>query len=62
MTIVSQLRANARRYRELAQSYEGRAAETMRAAADHIDRQADALTAYEAAARLTAPHALTIRA
>ncbi len=62
MTIVSQLRANARRYRELAQAHDAATAETMRATADQLDRQAEALAAYEAAARLTAPHAFTVNA
>jgi hypothetical protein len=62
MTIVSQLRANARRYRELAQRYAGNTAEGMREAAAQLDRQADALEAYQAAARLTAPHVVTVSA
>jgi hypothetical protein len=62
MTIIAQLRANARRYRELAQRYEGRTADTMRQAADQLDRQAEALAAYEASARLTESPRVTLRA
>ena len=62
MTITSQLRANARRYRELAQRYPDDTADGMREAADHLDRQANALEAYEAAARLTAAATVSISA
>jgi hypothetical protein len=62
MTTISQLRARARRYRELAESHTGDAAEGLRQAADGVDRQADALEAYQAADRLTRPHALAITA
>lgn len=62
MTIASQLRASARRYRELAQSYDGNTADNMRQAAERLDRQANALEAYEATARLTEPHRLAVNA
>jgi hypothetical protein len=62
MTTIAQLRARARRYRELALTHEGDLAEGLRQAADGVDRQADALEAYSAAARLTARHELAITA
>jgi hypothetical protein len=60
MTAISQLRARAQRYRELAGQYAADAGASMRGAADEMERQANALEAYEAAARLTTPHALTL--
>ena len=62
MTIASQLRAHARRYRELAQIYDGDTADSMRRAAERLDRQADALEAYEATARLTDRRTLALSA
>ena len=62
MTTITQLRARARRYRELAESQAGDAAHGLREAADGVDRQADALEAYQAADRLTRPHTLAITA
>jgi hypothetical protein len=62
MTIASQLRAHARRYRELAQIHDGAIADSMRRAAERLDRQARALEAYEASARLTAPRTLALTA
>ena len=62
MTIASQLRASARRYRELAQTYDGATAQRMRDAAERFDRQAVALEAYEAAGRLTADRSLALSA
>jgi hypothetical protein len=58
MTPASLLRDRARRYRELACRHQGATADGMRVAADHLERQADALDAYAAAARLTVPHRL----
>jgi hypothetical protein len=62
MSVITQLRARARRYRELAESHLGEVADGLRQAADGVDRQADALEAYDAAARLTRPHELAITA
>lgn len=62
MSAITQLRARARRYRELAERHDGDAADGFRLAADGVDRQADALEAYDAAARLTRPHAVTMSA
>jgi hypothetical protein len=62
MAIASQLRARARRYRELAQIYDGTTSDGMRGAAERLDRQADALEAYEATARLTDQHTLVVSA
>jgi hypothetical protein len=62
MVTITQLRARARRYRELAETHAGDTADGLRQAADGVDRQADALQAYQAAARLTQAHALAIEA
>jgi hypothetical protein len=62
MSAITQLRARARRYRELAETHGGDTADGLREAADGIDRQADALEAYAAADRLTRPHELAITA
>ena len=62
MSVITQLRARARRYRELAETHVGDAAEGLRDAANGVDRQADALEAYAAADRLTRPHELAITA
>lgn len=62
ITTITQLRARARRYRELAESHAGDIADGLRQAADGVDRQAEALEAYSAAARLTQAHELAITA
>jgi len=62
MSVITQLRARARRYRELAAAHVGDTADGLRDAADGVDRQADALEAYAAAERLTRPHELAITA
>ena len=59
MTITAQLRARARRYRELAYQHQDDTADGMRSAAEHLERQADALDAYAATARLTLRPTLT---
>jgi len=59
MTTIQQLRARARRYRELAGRYEPDAGAALHGAAEELERQAGALEAYEAASRLSAPEALT---
>jgi hypothetical protein len=56
------LRKKSRRYRLLAQSYEGIAAERLRASADELERQAVALEAYSSAAQLGVPHRLILDA
>ncbi len=60
MSVITQLRARARRYRELAETHVGATADGLREAANGIDRQADALEAYAAADRLTRRHELAI--
>ena len=62
MSVITQLRARARRYRELAETHVGETADGLREAANGVDRQADALEAYAAADRLTRPHELVITA
>jgi len=51
MTATSSLRARAQRFRILAESYDGSAAEHMREAAAQLERQADALDAYTVTTR-----------
>jgi len=60
MTTIAQLRARAQRYRELSAGYGDDTGAAMRGAADELERQANALEAYEAAARLTERPRLTI--
>ena len=62
MTTMSQLRAKAQRYRELAGSYGRDTGDAMRAAADELDRQAAALDAYAAAGRLIQQPSLSMNA
>ena len=62
MATTSLLRTRARRFRTLAESYDGTTAAHLREAAEQLERQADALDAYEAAAHLTAHRGLTFRA
>jgi hypothetical protein len=62
MTTIAQLRAKAQRYRMLALSYDGDTGDALRAAADEVDRQAAALDAYDAAARLIRPQTLSLSA
>ncbi len=60
MSTILHLRARAQRYRELASRSESDAGEALLSAADEIERQAGALEAYEAAARLSAPPVLSL--
>ena len=62
MTAIVQLRTRALRYRELARQYPGDSGAALRGAADALERQANALEAYEAAVCATAPRALTLSA
>jgi hypothetical protein len=62
MTAILQLRTRALRYRELAGRYPGDSGAALRGAADELERQANALEAYEAAVRPTAARALTLSA
>jgi hypothetical protein len=59
MSIGSQLRAQARRFRELAYERPGDIAVDLREVADRLERRAAGLEAYAATTRLTARHTLT---
>lgn len=60
-SIIDYLRNRARRYRELAQSYDGEAAASLYAAAEQLEREAGAYDAYATAARLMAYPSISMR-